>query len=374
MKSEYDLDDKALRESKEYFRQISKILQEVFWLETAGKQGKVLYISPTLQKVWERKRKEIYDDEKTSLDLIHKDDRKSVDRALRMFLKGKGDYSIEFRVIQGDGSFRWAWTRRFSIKNKAAKVYSGAGLAIDITDRKMVEEKLKQKQYALEASERELKNFSQEILSIREKEKKKLSSVLHDEVGCMAIALDSALNSIKVEIDNSNIKKALNATKKSRSLLRKFVLRLRKIAVDLRPPDLNIVGLPNALKEYFSKIEECENLRIKLHTDKNWRNVDDNTEIKIYRIIQEALNNIIKHAKANAVKVNLRLQGNNIKLSICDDGKGFDVEKNLMSANKKRIGILGMRELAESLNGTFIINSAPGKGTEISVTIPSAKK
>jgi signal transduction histidine kinase len=291
-----------------------------------------------------------------------------------MFLKGGREYSIEFRIIQGDGSYRWVWTRRFHIKNKAAKVYSAAGLAIDITDRKTAEEKLKQKQHTLEASERELKTFSHEILSIREKEKKYLSTVLHDEVGCMAIVLDSALNSIEGEIKNSNIKEALNATEKSRYLLKKFVFSLRNIAVDLRPPDLSIVGLPNALKEYFSNIEEYEKIRIKLNTDKNWRKVDDNTAIKIYRIIQEAFNNIIKHAKANAVKVNLRFQGNDIKLSICDNGKGFDVEKNMTRANKARIGILGMRELADSLNGTFIIKSAPGKGTEISVTIPSGKK
>jgi signal transduction histidine kinase len=96
--------------------------------------------------------------------------------------------------------------------------------------------------------------------------------------------------------------------------------------------------------------------------------ISDDIAIVLYRVNQEALNNIVKHARAKKVKVSLYFQGNCVRLTICDDGKGFDVEERLQKTNG--FGIQGMKERIESLGGTFIIKSVPKKGTEISTTIP----
>lgn len=242
-----------------------------------------------------------------------------------------------------------------------------------ITERKRAEEKLKQHKQMLEASERELKNFSHRILSIREEEKKNLSAILHDEVGSMAVAFGSYLTTIEEETNNKNLKNMLEATVKSKSMLKKFVSRLKKIAADLRPPDLDIIGLPDALGKYFSDVAEQANLKIDFRVNMHKKKLNDNVAIILYRIVHEAFNNIIKHANATEVKITLYCRGNKLKLNIFDNGKGFDTEKRLKRA-KIHMGLRGMREMVESLDGTFNIKSAPGKGTEISITLLTIRK
>ncbi|NIN01038.1 MAG: PAS domain S-box protein, partial [candidate division Zixibacteria bacterium] len=242
-----------------------------------------------------------------------------------------------------------------------------------IAKRLRAEEKLKQHEQALEASEKELKNFSRKILSIREEEKKNLSAILHDEVGSMAVAFSSYLTAIEEEIKNKNLKNVLKATAKSKSMLKQFVSRLKKIAADLRPPDLEIIGLPGALREYFSDVTEKTNLKIDFRVYMSKKRIKDDVAIILYRIVNEAFNNIINHANASEAKVTLYCRGNKLKLIVGDNGKGFDTEKSFRRP-KIHLGLLGMREMVESLDGTFNIKSAPEKGTEISVTLLTIRK
>lgn len=242
-----------------------------------------------------------------------------------------------------------------------------------ITERQRAEEKLKQREQMLEASEKELKNFSRKILSIREEEKKNLSAKLHDEVGSVAVAFGSYLTTIEEETKNKNLKNVLEATAKSKSMLKKFVSRLKKIAADLRPPNLDIIDLPDALREYFSDVSEQANLKIDFRVNTDKKKLNDNVAIILYRIVHEATNNIIKHANATEVKITLYCRGNKLKLNVFDNGKGFDTKKNLKIA-KIHMGLRGMREMVESLDGTLNIKSAPGKGTEISITLLTIRK
>lgn len=243
----------------------------------------------------------------------------------------------------------------------------------NVAKRLRAEEKLKQHEQALEASEKELKTFSRKLLSIREEEKKSLSAILHGEVGSMAMTLRSCLTTIEEEIKNKNLKNVLKATAKSKSALKQYVSRLKKIAADLRPPDLEIIGLPDALREYFSDVSEQTNLKIDFRVNMGKKKLDDNVAIILYRIVHEAFNNIIKHANATEAKVTLYRRGNSLKLNVIDNGKGFDTEKSLKGA-KTHMGLRGMREMVGSLDGTFIIKSAPGKGTEISISLITIRR
>lgn len=101
--------------------------------------------------------------------------------------------------------------------------------------------------------------------------------------------------------------------------------------------------------------------------------IRNDVAIVLYRIVQEVLNNIIKHADANTVKVTMHSRGNRIKLSVCDNGKGFDIGKTLGGA-KRHMGLRAMREMAECLKGRFDIKSEPGKGTEVSINLHAHKE
>ena len=238
----------------------------------------------------------------------------------------------------------------------------------EIGERKKALDKLKHHEQMLEVSERDLKRFSRKLLSIREEEKKKLSNSLHDELGSITAALLLRLSIVEEEIKDNNVQGALTAADQTRNLFKESVEKLKKITKDLRPLNMDIIGLSNALRQHFSTIEEQVKIKIDFSENIDECKIDDETAIVLYRVNQEAVNNIVKHAGAKNVKIRLLFQSDTIQLSIRDDGKGFDLEGVLQKTDG--FGLRGMREWIESAGGTCVIKSAPEKGTEISATIP----
>ena len=158
--------------------------------------------------------------------------------------------------------------------------------------------------------------------------------------------------------------------------VRQAVENLRRVAVDLRPPNLEIMGLTAALTELFDTAKSQAKFKIIFRNELGDKKIPEQTAIVIYRVIQEAITNIIKHAKAKSVRIRLFADKKNIKLDIVDDGIGFDMNKALYRKGKLKIGIEGMRERIESFGGEFTITSAPSQGTQLKVTMPKeqAKK
>ena len=223
----------------------------------------------------------------------------------------------------------------------------------------------------IQKSERNLREFSRKLLTVREEEKKKLSIELHDQVGSLAVALNASLGIAGKNIEENRIDEALENIKKSRFLLENSAENLKNIAVELRPPELDIIGLPDALKEYFLEVQKQWKIVINFSTSINREKIDNNTAIVLYRVAQEALNNIIKHSDAK--KVIIRLDDdddNHIHFEIKDNGKGFHIKELSRKVEITKMGIIGMRERVESVEGAFTIKSSPKKGTHIIITIP----
>jgi len=234
-------------------------------------------------------------------------------------------------------------------------------------ERKEAFRTLQEHQQRLIISEENLREFSRKILSVREEEKKRLSRSLHDEIGSMTIALGSHLSITEEEITDHNLERALENLAHTKTALAQSVQRLKKLCIDLRPPALDIAGLPNILKKHCAAISKHEGIPIEFRVDGNETQLSDEVVTVLYRITQEALNNVIQHARAKKVTADLHFQGEAIKLTIKDDGKGFEVEKKLKKS--KGLGLIGMRERIESVGGVFTITSAIKKGTEITVSL-----
>jgi PAS domain S-box-containing protein len=281
----------------------------------------------------------------------------------------KSTYEIKFKRLDGERRHLLVTaTPRFDDKRQFIGTF---GIFLDITERKRMEEELKRSARLLKISERNLKQFSRKILSVREEEKRILANNLHDEIGSMAVALTSRLDIIEHEIKNNNLRDALESLHQIKNTVKQQIRILKSITIDLRPPELDIIGLPDVLRTYFSNITKKAKIKIDFSMDIGEKRINDNVAIALYRIAQEALNNTLIHANAKKVKVRLYSQKGNIKLNICDDGKGFDIKKTLNQPEMQGIGIRGMLERAESLDGKFVIKSSPGKGTEIRVSIPN---
>jgi signal transduction histidine kinase len=177
---------------------------------------------------------------------------------------------------------------------------------------------------------------------------------------------------LKEDIKDNHLQKAMERVNQTEHVLAQSVERLKAISKDLRPLDLDIVGLPNALRQYFSDTRKHTKIKIDFRENMDEQTIDEEAAIVLYRVTQEAINNILKHAMAKKVKARLYAKENNLTLTISDDGRGFDVEGRLPET--KGLGIRGMTERVLSLGGTLIIKSAVQKGTEIRATIPAKQQ
>jgi two-component system sensor histidine kinase DegS len=264
--------------------------------------------------------------------------------------------------------------RKFTEKDVETLSVFADQAAIAIENARLFKD-LKETREELEKSGMHLKKFSRKILSIREEEKKKISRNLHDEFGSLEFAIHSSLSIAEKEIKDKNLDKALHNIRIIKAILDEASMNFKKMAADLRPVDFDFIGLPNALRDYISNASKQSKLNVDLKIDVNEKTLNDEIAIVLYRVAQEAFNNINKHAQASEVKVRLSYENGNMKFKISDNGKGFDLGKGLQQRGKLlKMGITGMRERVESLNGTLNINSAPHKGTTILISLPLNKK
>ena len=354
--------EKILRESEEKYKTVVGNVNDVIF--QISPLGFIQYVSPKVEEIYGYKPEELIGKHLKKTTPITE-----VPKALGILKRGlSGEYIKSFEINQLDSKGKIiAMEINVTPVKKDGKIIAMQGVMRDITERKQVE-RLEQQQKVLEISERNLRGFSRKILETREEERKRLSMDLHDEMGSMAIALGSGLKIIEEAVEDSNLQSALENVSQTKSALKKTTESLRKIAADLSPSNLGTIGLPNALREYFSNIERQTKIKIDFSVDTEKEGLSDKGVIVLYRVAQETLNNIIKHAKAKKVKARMCSRENELEFSMRDDGKGFDVNE-LQETEVSKMGIRGMRERVGDLKGTFVIKSAPGEGTEVSVTL-----
>lgn len=291
----------------------------------------------------------------------------SSDCPMVRILKGEERVEYEIEKVRKDGT-------KVSCILTAASFHGNGDGAVgivedfkDITDLKRIEEEIRKQQ-------KMLKQFSRKILSIREEEKKKFSNDLHDEIGSMVISLSANLLICEEQIRNNDLEAAFKGINETRSALKEAVRHLKIIAKNARPPILDRLSLPKALKELFMVTSSRTGLRIDFDSDVRYKRLHDDLKTALYRVAQEALNNVVAHACARSVKARLYSKNGELNFWIADDGKGFDPEGNGQSAKESNIGIFGMRERIESVGGVFDIETAPKLGTKISISLPLKKE
>ncbi len=223
----------------------------------------------------------------------------------------------------------------------------------------------------LKQAESHIHTLTHDLIKAQENERQRIARDLHDHV---AQDLSSSRIACDTLFDNQKEtpKQVIQRAKKLSKMLQKSIQTVRDIAYDLRPPILDQLGLVRAIYQYCEDFSERTSIPFQFHSagmDKLSLNFD--TEINLYRLTQEALNNIGKHSKANLVTINLVASFPNIILRIKDNGKGFDVEKEKKAhANQKQMGLQSMKERVNLLNGIMDIRSKIGAGTKIVIEVP----
>jgi len=217
-----------------------------------------------------------------------------------------------------------------------------------------------------------LRRLSREILSAQEEERKKISRELHDQIGQMLTAINVKLATLKTEaaVNTTGLTQKLASTQR---LLERSMDAVHRFARELRPPLLDDLGLIPALHSYMKDFTKRTHIPIHFTAFAAVEQLDSDKRTVLYRVAQEALTNVAKHAQATLVEVRIQRLRGVVRMDLHDDGKSFQVQRALFPTKIRRLGLLGMRERVEMVGGIFSVESAPGKGTTIRAQIPFGK-
>ena len=206
------------------------------------------------------------------------------------------------------------------------------------------------------------------VISAQEEERKRIARELHDETGQ---ALTSLMVGLKFIEDSSTNTQAKKQTSQLRALASQTLDEVHRLATELRPSLLDDLGLPAAIQRYTREYAAKMNIDVDSYiSGLDERRLPSEIEVSVYRIIQEALTNIAKYAKASQVSVVLRQRDSSLVAIIEDNGKGFDIDGIMSSKGNKRLGLFGMYERASLIGGNLTIESQPGNGTSVFLEVP----
>jgi len=249
-------------------------------------------------------------------------------------------------------------------------------LTVEIARRKAVEQNLRKSEREsgrlLRQSQHlqeDLRRLSRSILSTQENERKRISRELHDLVAQTLTAINVHLANLKTDATR-NARELNKNIARTQKLVERSVDKVHRFARELRPAVLDDLGLIPALRSFVEKLAKDTGFRVKMTASARVEELTNARRTVLYRVAQEALTNVARHAQARNVTVNIRELPSAVSLRIHDDGRGFDVERLLHSRKNRRMGLIGMRERVEMVGGTFTIESAAGHGTTVTARVP----
>ena len=232
-------------------------------------------------------------------------------------------------------------------------------LRVEIADRKHAEEQFKE-------TLKQLRALAARLQRVREEERASIAREIHDELGqaCTAIKMDLALIGRKITRRQAQLRAKIES---SMRLVDDMIVTLRRIASDLRPRTLDDLGLTAALEWQGQEFERRTGIHCRVALPREPLNLDSERSITIFRIFQESLTNVARHAQATSVEARLEVEGDELIFSVHDNGKGFDPQE---AKARKSLGLVGMQERAHLLNGEVSIAGIPGSGTTLMLRFP----
>jgi PAS domain S-box-containing protein len=347
--------EEALRESEEQYRRIVNLSPDAV---TIHQDGRWVFANPAAAR--------ILGVEESSqlvgtslLDFMHPDVHEEVRGRWKQLYEDKQPVdAAELKMVRPDGAVVYLETRAVHVVwqgRPAAQV-----VARDVTERKLAEGALR------EYAER-LKGLSQRLMEAEETERRNINRELHDRIGQNLSALNLNLNLIRSGLPKPSQRTIEARFDEVQLLVEETTAHVRNVMAELHPPALDDYGLFAALRTYAETRSTQAGVSVLLKTGNAVPRLSQTVELALFRILQEALNNAIKHARPKQIDITLATEGGRVTLAIADDGKGIDPAR--ADAEARSWGLTIMRERAEAIGAQLRIESEPGRGTRVVVEV-----
>jgi two-component system sensor histidine kinase UhpB len=279
-----------------------------------------------------------------------------VDEAIRE----RRQFNCDYRITLANGSIRVMNDRGGVILDEEGTPIRLVGTAQDVTETRKAEQALQE--YAAR-----LKTLSRRVVEVQEEERRHLARELHDEIGQVLSAVSVNLQSLKGVCDSA----AAPRLEESIKVVDDAIQQVRNLSLDLRPSMLDDLGLVSTLRWYADRQARRAGFTLHLSVDSAGCRLPADIQIACYRLVQEALTNVVRHARAKQVWLEYQEDEAQVQIVVRDDGVGFDVaEVRQRAARGASLGVLGMQERTELAGGQFDIESKPAQGTAIRVRFP----
>ena len=328
------------------------------FIELIGKDGLIQGVSSAVTSLAGYAQEELVGLRYT--DFVHPDDRERVASAFAQLLAQGRAGPITLRYRRKDGSWRTIRaTGRNFLGDPAVRAL--VVLTHDMTDQLRAEA-------LLSKANAELHQLSQQLITAHEMQRTHLARELHDDVGQILVGLSL---SMVAKSQSGDGVASVDQIHHWRQMLQEALDHLHSLALDLRPPALDQLGLAAAVAAHIDRVRASVGTDIRVDVDANLGRLTPAEEITCFRIVQEALTNAVKYSGAQHIWVSLRTADAGLCVTIGDDGTGFDVAATRDRAMRGNgIGLLNMRERAACVGGRLDIASSPGHGTEVRATLP----
>ncbi|HEU0253760.1 MAG TPA: PAS domain S-box protein [Pyrinomonadaceae bacterium] len=341
----------ALRESEERYRELFENARDAIYVHDL--EGNYISINRAAERLSGFKRDEIIGH--NFIEFVAPDHIRHVRENFCSKLAKKGETTYEVDVIAKDG-------RRVPVEVSSRAIYENGilvgvqGMARDITERKIAQDTLQM--------------FSRQLIEAQEDERRRIARELHDQIGQVLTAVKMSLHSVQQVCEASE---ARSYVKDNIEAVDEALRLVRDLSVDLRPPVLDDLGLATALRWYVDRYARRTGLHVQLKIDlpDQGERFSREFETACFRIAQEALTNVVRHAGASRIVLKLSRHRKVLVLSIKDNGVGFDLDRlRKRAARAATLGLVGMQERAHAAGGMVEIKSEIAKGTEVKFRLP----
>jgi PAS domain S-box-containing protein len=351
--------EEILRKSEEKYSRLIENLQDNYFFYSHDTEGVFTYLSPTITNILGYAVEEFlthYSEYLTDNPI-----NEEAIRYTKLSTGGIKQPPYELELFHKDGSIRTLKIQEVPVFDKNRKTIAVEGIAEDVTESKRAEEKLVTYQT-------QLKRLSSALSLTAERERRHISEDLHDRIGQALTVIKMKLEELKDPQVDTDSYRVLNETGK---LLDNAIQETRTLTFEISPPLLYELGFESAVEWLIEQFGERHNILIEYDGNGDGRMLGDDLSFFLFKSVRELLFNVVKHARADRTKVSVRREENRIRISIQDDGVGFDFSKIQFSVNNlSGFGLFSMRERMEYFGGNFDVESKPGRGTRITLIMP----